>query len=165
MQMMTKLHLKKLRFAAGQGFTLIEVLLVVFLIVLILSIATIFFANTLPTARLKATAREMSAAIKYAKYLAKAKNEKQRFHIDLDSKTYGIQGRETKKISSDIAVTILDTNLTAIREGKFSITFDALGSSDWNSITLGRGGKKMTIAMDPIMTAIVTDGTKNERSR
>lgn len=143
------------RLRCHKGYTLMEVMLVVFLIVLILSIATVFFANTLPKAGLRATGREMAAVIKYAKYLARANNDKQLFDIDLDSRTYGIRGRETRKIPSDIVVTVVDTNLDAIRNGRFSILFDALGGNDWQSIVLSRGDKKITIAMDPIMTAVI----------
>jgi hypothetical protein len=137
-----------------------EVMLVVFLIVLILGIATVFLANSLPAAGLRATGREMAATIKYAKYLAKANNEKQIFDVDIDSKTYAVGGRETKKIPSDIVVTILDTNLDVIRKGRFSIVFDKLGGNDWHSIILSRGGSRTTIAMDPIMTAVIADGKK-----
>jgi hypothetical protein len=137
-----------------------EVMLVGFLIVLILGIATIFLAHSLPAAGLRATAREMAATMKYAKYLAKANNEKQVFDIDIDSKTYALEGRETKKIPSDIVVTILDTNLDAIMKGKFSIVFDAMGGNDWHSIILSRGESKTTIAMDPVMTAVIVDGKK-----
>ena len=152
--------LRTMRLSCRKGYTLMEVMLVVFLIVLILGIATVFLANSLPAAGLRATGREMAATIKYAKYLAKANNEKQIFDIDLDSKTYAVEGRETKKIPSDIIVTILDANLDAIRKGRFSIVFDAMGGNDWNSIILSRGGSKTTIAMDPIMTAVIADGRK-----
>jgi hypothetical protein len=138
-----------------------EVMLVVFLIVLILSIATVFLANSLPAAGLRATGRDMAAAIKYAKYLAKANNEKRIFYIDLDSNTYAVEGRETKKIPSDIYVTILDANLDAIRKGRFYIAFDAMGGNDWHSIILSRGKSKTTITMDPIMTAVIADGRKS----
>jgi hypothetical protein len=137
-----------------------EVMLVVFLIVLILGIATVFLANSLPAAGLRATGREMAATIKYAKYLAKANNEKQIFDVDIDSKTYAVGGRETKKIPSDIVVTILDTNLDVIRKGRFSIVFDKLGGNDWHSIILSRGGSRTTISMDPILTAVIADGKK-----
>ena len=147
--------LRKVRSSCPKGYTLIELTLVMFLIVLILSMATVFFANTLPAARLRATGREMAAMIKYAKYLARANNERQVFDIDLDSRTYAVRGRETKKISSDIVVTVIDTNLDAIRNGRFSIVFDALGGNDWQSIILNRGDKKIIVAMDPIMTAVI----------
>jgi len=137
-----------------------EVMLVVFLIVLILGIATVFLAHSLPAAVLRATGRDMASTMKYAKFLAKANNGKQVFEIDIDSKTYAVEGRETKKIPSDIAVTILDANLDVITKGRFSIVFDAMGGNDWHSIILSRGGSKTTIAMDPIVTAVIVDGKR-----
>lgn len=148
-------RLREGRLRCRKGYTLMEVMLVVFLMVLILSIATVFFANTLPRAGLTATGRQMAAAIKYAKYLARATNDKQLFDIDLDSRTYAVRGRETKKMPSDIVVTVVDTNLAAIKNGRFSIVFDALGGNDWQSIILSRGDRKITIAMDPVMTAVI----------
>jgi Tfp pilus assembly protein FimT len=132
-----------------------EVMLVVFLMVLILSIATVFFGNSLPKARLTATGTQIAASIKYAKYLASATNDRQLFDIDLDSRTYSVRGRETKRIPSEIVVTVVDTNLDAITNGRFSIVFDALGGNDWQAIILSRGDKKITIAMDPVMTAVI----------
>ncbi len=155
MEISMNLRLREGRLCCRKGYTLMEVMLVVFLIVLILSIATVFLANSLPKAGLRATGREMAATIKYAKYLAKANNDRQLFDIDLDSKTYAVRGRETKKIPSDIVITVVDANLDAIRNGRFSIVFDALGGNDWQSIILNRGDKKITIAMDPIMTAVI----------
>ncbi|MGO9213785.1 MAG: Tfp pilus assembly protein FimT/FimU [Syntrophales bacterium] len=154
------LGLRKMRLSCRKGYTLMEVMLVVFLIALILGIATIFFANSLPAARLRATGRDMAAAIKYAKYLAKANNERQMFNIDLDYKTYTVEGRETRRIPPDVMVTILDTNLDVITTGRFSIAFDAMGGNDWHSIILSRGRSEITIAMDPVMAAVIAGGTK-----
>ena len=78
----------------SRGFTFIEIMVVIFLMSLIVGITTIFFANTLPSAKHKAAARELAATIKYARYLAFAKNEKQIIDIDLDAKKYFIEGRE-----------------------------------------------------------------------
>ncbi|MDI6743586.1 MAG: prepilin-type N-terminal cleavage/methylation domain-containing protein, partial [Smithella sp.] len=80
----------------NRGFTFIEILIVVFLMSLITGITTIFFANTLPSARHKATARELAATIKYTRHLAFAKNEKQIINIDLDANNYFIKGREIR---------------------------------------------------------------------
>lgn len=137
-----------------------EVMLVGFLIVLILGISTVFLVHSLPAAGLRATAREMAATIKYGKYLAKANNGKQAVDIDIDSKTYALEGRETKKIPPDIVITILDTNLDVISKGRFAIVFDAMGGNDWHSIILSRGRSRTTITMDPVMTAVIAEGQK-----
>jgi prepilin-type N-terminal cleavage/methylation domain-containing protein len=157
----------ELKLSFGEGFTFIEMMIVVFLMSLIVSITTIFFAGTLPTAKLKATARDLTATIKYAKHLAYAKNEKQVINIDLDAKSYAIKGREVKNIAPEVVVTVYeaDVNTNPIREGKYSIAYDATGGSSWDAITVSRGAKIITIKMDPILTAVIVDGKKNERDQ
>lgn len=147
----------------SRGFTFIEVMIVVFLMSLIIGITTVFFGNTLPSARQRAAARELAATIKYARNLAFAKNEKQMIDIDLNGKSYSLNGGKAKSISPEIIVTIYDanTNFNPIREGQYVIAYDTTGSSGWSKITLSRGEKTFTIKADPIMTALTTDGKKD----
>jgi prepilin-type N-terminal cleavage/methylation domain-containing protein len=148
----------------NRGFTFIEVMIVVFLMSLILGITTIFFANTLPSAKHKAAARELAATIKYAKHLAFVKNEKQIINIDLDAKNYFITGRETRSIPSEISITVYENKVNAnpVRQGKYIISYDTTAGSNWGSIELARKGKVITITSDPIMIAEIADDRKNE---
>ena len=151
----------------SRGFTFIEIMIVIFLMSLIVGITTIFFANTLPSARHKATARELAATIKYARHLAFVKNEKQIINIDLDSKNYFIEGRETRSIPSDISVTVYEkeANANPIREGQYIISYDTTGGSDWSSIELARKERVITIKSDPIMVAEINGDKNNERNK
>lgn len=148
----------------SRGFTFIEVMIVVLLMSLIVGISTIFFANTLPSAKHKAAARELAATIKYARHLAFVKNEKQIINIDLDAKSYSIKGREIRSIPSEISITVYENNVNAnpVREGKYIISYDTTAGSDWSSIELARGKKVITIKSDPIMVAGIVDDKKNE---
>lgn len=148
----------------SRGFTFIEVMIVVFLMSLIVGITTIFFANTLPSAKHKAAARELCATIKYARHLAFVRNEKQIINIDLDAKKYFINGRETKTISPEVSITVYENNVNAnpVREGKYIISYDTTAGSDWNSIELTKGKKAITIKSDPIMVAEIADDKKSE---
>lgn len=89
--------IKKNQDSAHRGFTLIEILVVLILMSLILGISTVFFADTLPKAKQRATAREIIATIKYARNLATSKNERQGVTFDLDTGRYGIKGRWAKQ--------------------------------------------------------------------
>ena len=148
----------------SRGFTFIEVMIVVFLMSLILGITTIFFANTLPSAKHKAAARELAATIKYARHLAFVKNEEQVISIDLDAKNYFIKGRETRSIPSEISITVYENKVNAnpVRQGKYIISYDTAAGSNWDSIELARGEKVITIKSDPIMVAEIADDKKNE---
>jgi len=151
----------------NRGFTFIEVMIVVFLMSLIVGMTTIYFANTLPSARHKAVAREMAASIKYARHLAYVKNEKQTLNIDLDAKNYSIKGRETRSIAPDVSVTVYEkeTNADPVREGQYLISYDTTGGSGWSKIELARKEKVITIKSDPIMIAEIVDDKKNENNK
>jgi len=148
----------------NRGFTFIEVMIVVFLMSLITGITTIFFVNTLPSARHKAMVRELASTIKYARHLAFVKNEKQIIEIDLDAKNYSIKGREIKTIAPEISVTVYGNEMNAkpVREGKYIISYDTNAGSGWSAIELVRGGKTITIKPDPIMVAKIDNDKKNK---
>jgi Tfp pilus assembly protein FimT len=137
-------------------------MIVIFLMSLVVGIATVFFAGSLPSAKLKASARELSATIKYAKQLALATNEKQILAIDLDNKSYGIKGHKVRNIASSTVLTVYEANPNSrpISAGEYTISYDATGASDWDKITLGRNEKIITISADPVMTAVVSDWKK-----
>jgi len=80
------------------GFTLLELIIVIFLITLILGLSTLFFANMLPSNRFNATVRNISSAMKYTRSLAQIQGRPHAFTIDLDAKTYGTENRGTKEI-------------------------------------------------------------------
>lgn len=151
----------------NRGFTFIEVMVVVFLMSLIVGIITIFFANTLPSARHKAAARELASTIKYGRHLAFVKNEKQIINIDLDAKNYSINGRAIKTIASEISITVYgnEANAGPVRNGKYIISYNTSAGSDWGSIELARGNKVITIKPDPIMIAVIADDKKNEHDK
>jgi Tfp pilus assembly protein FimT len=149
-------------FSFEGGFTFIEIMIVVFLMSLVVGITTVFFAGALPSAKLKASARELSATIKYTKQLALATNEKQILTIDLNNRSYGIKGHKVRNIASQTVMTVYEANPNSrpISEGEYTISYDATGASDWGKITLGRAEKIITIQADPVMTAIVSDWKK-----
>lgn len=149
----------------NRGFTFIEVMVVVFLMSLIVGITTIFFANTLTSAKLAAAARELVATVKYARHLAFVKNEKQIVNIDLDAKSYSIKGREIRTIPPEISITVYgnEVNASPVRNGKYIINYDTSAVSNWGSIELAKGDKVITIKPDPIMIAEIVDDKKNKR--
>ncbi|MBM4140424.1 MAG: hypothetical protein FJ242_02870 [Nitrospira sp.] len=139
----------------NNGFTLLELIIVLFLIMLILSISTVFFANTMPSNRLNATVREMSAAIKHARSLAQIDGEKQTITIDLDSKNYGIKGRMSKNIPSDITIKVIDPFSGEKLNGKYLIVFHTTGSIEGGTIVLWNNKKLVSIQLDPIVGSVI----------
>lgn len=139
----------------SSGFTLLELIVVIFLITLILGVSVPFFLGGLPGQRLNATARDLSATIRQARNLAQIHGEPQTVTIDLDGKYYGIEGRTTKGIPADIGVMVLDMLAGEVRQGKYSVSARAFGSIEGGTIVLSQDGRSVSIAIDPVGGAVV----------
>jgi general secretion pathway protein H len=139
-----------------KGFTLLEILMVLFLITLIMGLSAVYFSNFLPSAKFTATGREMSAMIRHARSLSRITMERQTFVIDLDNKTYGIDGLATKHIPQDSLIKVLDPFYHEISQGKYSIIFNPIGSMGGGTIILYAGKKVLRIDMDPITGAVLS---------
>jgi prepilin-type N-terminal cleavage/methylation domain-containing protein len=143
------------RMKNNNGFTLLEIIIVLVLMALILGLSTIFFANTLPSSRLNATAREISAAIRHARHLALINGEKQTMTINLDSRYYSIEGIAQKSIPSGITPKVIDPLLGEVRNGDYSIIFHATGAMEGGTIVLSTEKKTVSIQLDPVVGSVV----------
>jgi type II secretory pathway pseudopilin PulG len=130
-------------------------MVVLFLIVLILALATPFFAGRLPAARLDATAREISAAMRHARTLARGENERKAFIIDLDARQYGIDGLSPRSIPPDIEIRVTDPVAGEVVQGRHTIRFYASGASEGGAIRLTSGRRKRVVETDPVIGAVV----------
>jgi prepilin-type N-terminal cleavage/methylation domain-containing protein len=137
------------------GFTLLEVIIVIFLVTLILGMSTVFFAGFLPSARFSATGREMSAVIRHARSLARMNMEKKAVIIDLDSRVYGIEGLITKSFPPEMKITVLDPVSGEMERGKYPIIFHPTGGMEGGTIILSSNKKVMRIETDPISGAVM----------
>ena len=141
-----------------EGFTLLELLIVLFLITLMLGLSSVFFANTLPSGRFHATARKMAAMLKHARSLAEIQGRDQTLLIDLDARTYGIEGLKTITIPEGIKIKIEDPMRGDIEEGKYAFTFHPYGSADGGTIVLWDSKRSVDISLDPVVGSIILEG-------
>ncbi len=137
------------------GFTLLELVIVIVLITLVIGIATIFFANTLSTSKFNTTIRDISSTIRDARSLAQIHGEQKAITIDLDSKTYWVEGKKVREIPSDIQIKIIDPLYGEIFEGKYQIVSNALGGVAGGTIVLWNEKKTVSIQPDPIVGSVV----------
>lgn len=137
------------------GFTLLELLVVIFLITLIAGLSAVFFSRNLSFDRLNATAREMSATIRYARSLAQLHGEKQIVTIDIDSKFYGLAGRGNKSIPPEVAIKIIDPLAGEIHREKYRIVLNEFGGVEGGTIVLSRDKKVISIELDPVVGTVI----------
>ena len=137
------------------GFTLLELIIVIFLITLMVGLSAVFFANTLPSGRFNATAREMASTIRQAKHLAQLNGEKQVITIDMDSRSYGIEGRGEKKLPSGLHIKVTDPLTGDITNGQYHMTFHSAGSTEGGTVILWNNSKAAQIDVDPVAGAVI----------
>lgn len=138
-----------------EGFTLLELIIVLFLSAIILSIAGVFFSKTLSSSKLNAAAREISATIREAKSLALTGGEKQTVTINIDSREYGIAGRGSKSLPGDVQVMAVDPFDGEIRNGEYDITFQPYGGVVGGTVVLWNSKRTVSIQLDPVVGSTI----------
>ena len=142
------------------GFTLIELVIVILLMTLVIGIATIFFANTLTSTAFNSTVRDLSTTIRHARSLAQIHGERKTVTIDLDSKTYWIDGKNVREIPSDMQIKIIDPVYGDIFEGQYQVVSNAMGGIQGGTIVLWNDNKTVSIQPDPIVGSVVINETE-----
>jgi general secretion pathway protein H len=144
------------KLCASGGFTLLELMIVLFLAMLMMGMGIVVMMNRLPAAKLDATAREMSAMIRQARTLAKIQGEKQAIVVDLGARSYGIEGKKSRKIPEEIRLEIDDSPTGVADNGIYRLVFSPFGGIDGSTVTLSTGQRSISIKPDPIMGFLIS---------
>ncbi len=139
----------------AKGFTLLELMIVLFLMALVMGLSALFFAGRMPANRLNISARDLSATIRHARYLSQLSGERQTVTIDLGSKQYGIEGRATRSIPPDIDIKVTDPLNGETRSGKYQLAFQATSGTKAGTIVLSDKKREVSIKLDPVVGSVV----------
>ncbi len=137
------------------GFTLLELIIVMTLASLLFGLSTVFFANVLPSARLRATGRELSSAIRQMELLAQNRGEDQILTINLDTRQYGPEGGVMKTFPTNVSVMVNDPDYGQLRYGKYPMVFRAAGGVEGGTVVLGYKNRTLYIQADPVVGSLV----------
>jgi general secretion pathway protein H len=140
------------------GFTLLEIIIVLALVTLILGLSSVFVAGFLPSAKANAAGREISGMIRHARSLARMNRESRSVLIDLNNRTYGIEGMATKSFPPEALIRVIDPFSGEIVRGKYPIVFSPIGGMSGGTIVLSWGKKVIRIELDPIAGAVLLKG-------
>ena len=146
---------KKKRPLNISGFTLLELIVVLFLITLIAAFSVVAFSGSLSAGNLDASARELVALMKHARTLSLVKGEMQFVVIDLDAGTYGLEGKGSKRFSKDITVSVIDPLSGEMKHGRHFLVFNPLGTIEAKEILLSSRKKALIVRGDPVVGASV----------
>ena len=137
------------------GYTLTELMLVLVLITLIMGLAAVYFAGSLPKAKLNATGRELTALMRHARTSARMNMEVKALTIDLDARTYGLVDSVVKKIPNNVSIRLIDPVDGPVVRGKYLFLFHPNGKIEGGKIILSSNRKKLNIDTDPVTGVVL----------
>jgi len=123
-----------------KGFTLLELVVVLFVVVLGFSVIGLNLSSGSDTTEIKAAARDIVSALRYARGQALMTHRETTVALDLESNSYTVSGRDKLyQIPKGIDVTVVTAQTELTGEGSASIRFFPDGSSTGGRVTLERG--------------------------
>jgi general secretion pathway protein H len=123
-----------------KGFTLLELVVVLFVVVLGFSVIGLNLSSGSDTTEIKAAARDIVSALRYARGQALMTHRETTVTLDLEGNSYTVSGRDKLyQIPEGIDVTVVTAQTELTGEGSASIRFFPDGSSTGGRVTLERG--------------------------
>jgi general secretion pathway protein H len=130
----------------NQGFTLLELTVVLFIVVLGFSAIGINLSSGNDSTEIKAVARDIVSALRYARGQALISHEEITLTLDLEENSYSVSNRDkTYTIPQTIDVTLVTAQNELTGNGRGSIRFFADGSSTGGRVTLERSNSSWQI--------------------
>jgi general secretion pathway protein H len=134
------LHFAPFSLHLNKGFTLLELIVVLFIVVLGFSAIGINLSSGNDATELKVAARDIVSALRFARGQALISHQETTVTLDLTENTYTVSGRDkVYPIPKAVDVTVVTAQNELSGEGLGSIRFYADGSSTGGRITLERG--------------------------
>lgn len=128
-----------LRSKPQQGFTLLELTVVLFVVVLGFSVIGLNLSSGNDSTELKAAARDIVSALRYARGQALMAHQEAAVTVNLNDNSYTVSGRDKLyQMPKTIDVTVVTAQTELTKEGLASIRFFSDGSSTGGRITLER---------------------------
>jgi type II secretion system protein H len=139
-----------------QGFSLIELLVVLALIGIVAAIAAPRFAAASATYRVEMAARRVAADMKFAQRYARMTSQQVILSFDASGHRYRLGGvpdpsRAAQEYAVDLSVEPFAVRLTGVNLAPGDqVVFDAYGApSAGGSVTLGSGDRTRVVTLDP----------------
>jgi general secretion pathway protein H len=132
-----------------QGFTLLELLVVLVITVMMVALVPPLLSRLAASAELKGTTRQLAAALRYARDEAITRHSDGLLELDLGQRRFRVTGSPREfALPESIAVKLFTARSELLDEVSGSIRFFPDGSSTGGHITLASGRLAYTVNVD-----------------
>jgi len=143
-----KMLISRTGISSKQGFTLLEIVVVLFIVSLVMAVVLPSFAG-FGESKLRSEARQMASILRYMNDSAVSRKETFliRFNLDKNMVTWqGPDGEKTKKFDDMTGVTTQSNGM--VSKGELIVFIEPLGIQENLSIHMRRGKKGMVITLN-----------------
>jgi general secretion pathway protein H len=134
--------------SAARGFTLIEIVMVIALVVAIVALTAGVLGAGLPGQQLRGAARELAAQLRYARTRAIVSGEQQVLSLDAQARTWNIPGHRNGEIDDAIEIVAVGARDTAAPSNVATYRFFPDGASTGGHVRLKRGDAEWRVDVD-----------------
>lgn len=124
------------RAGPSRGFTLLEVLAVLVIVVLVLAFAGVSISRSLGNAKIRGAAKELVAELRYTRGQAIVTRSPQALELNVDNRTFKAPKRPLKKLPDEIFMKVLTAESDVDDRATGRIRFFPDGSSTGGRVTL-----------------------------
>ena len=141
----------------SRGFSLIEIITVVFLIALAIGAVSISFSKSMSGAKVQAATRDLVAALRYTRGQAIVKGKETTFNLDLGGNSYQAPGKPTVQLPKNMRLTLYTADHEITSETSGRIRFFADGASTGGHISVLMERVEWRINVDWLTGAITRE--------
>ena len=121
---------------SSRGFSLIEIVAVIFLIALAVGAVSISFSKSMSGAKVQAATRDMIAALRYTRGQAIVKGKESTFDLDIANNSYQAPGRSMVQLPKNMRLALYTADQEIINETTGRIRFFPDGASTGGHISV-----------------------------
>lgn len=139
----------RIKSRASAGFTLLELLVVLMLMVMVYALAVPMISAGMPGTELKGAARQLAAGLRQARSLAVTRKEESTLILDVEQRNFKVSGDQRRyALPAKVDISLFTAQSELLPDKIGAIRFYPDGSSTGGRITVKSGVRKYEINVD-----------------